>query len=71
MKITYIRGSSDHYARDQLLSELKIVTDKLENAIANLQFYKDFEDHNLTLMWMDQTEYLIEKAKELLWRLGL
>lgn len=70
MKITRVRTSGTIDNRSQLIQELEVVYNRLLNAIHNVEHHKQFPDHNLTLMWMDEVEYLSERAKEILVCLG-
>ena len=69
MKITRVRSGTIN-ERSELIQELEVIYNRLLNAIHNVEHHKQFDDHNLTLMWLDEVEYLKQRATEILVCLG-
>jgi mRNA-degrading endonuclease YafQ of YafQ-DinJ toxin-antitoxin module len=71
MKITRLRHNGVVENKDALRQELQEVSASLQKAIDFYEFHKQFQDHNLTNMWLDEIEHLNSRARDLLKRLGL
>jgi len=66
-----MRYSGAEQSKSELQAELQEVCQKLQKAVDFFEHHKQFNDHNITNMWFEEVEYLSEKARNLIKRLGL
>lgn len=70
MKITNLRhGANINTIHDNTRAELDALMPKIEKAIENVEFHRQYGDNNLLAMWVDELNHLCKQAEELLQRL--